>query len=101
MNGTLYIDGKKMRSDVKGSVGGMNIEMNTLIKDGYSYSRGNTSKEGWKMVYDESENDGEEGLNDAATDTDVDSPMSFTCKKWISGGDFDLPDDIEFKELNY
>lgn len=99
MNWTLYIDGKKMRSDVKGSIEGMNIEMSTLIKDGYSYTRSNTSNEGRKMTYDE--DDVEEGMNDAATDTDTDTPMSFTCKRGVSGVDFDLPSGIEFKELSY
>ena len=99
MNGTLYIDGKKMRSDVQGSVEGMNIEMKTIIKDGYSYSWSNTSNEGRKVVYDEDEV--EEGMNDAATDTDTDSPMTFKCKRGIDGVSFDLPSDIEFKELSY
>lgn len=99
MNGTLYIDGTTMRSDVKGLVEGMNIEMSTLIKDGMSYSWGNTSKEGWKVAYDEEEV--EEGMNDAVTDTDTETPMSFNCKKWVNGADFDLPSGVEFKELSY
>ena len=99
MDGTLYMDGKKMRSEFKGAVQGMNIEMNTIIKDGFSYTRSSMSNEGRKMVYDESEM--EEGMNDAATDTDVDTPMNFTCKRGVSGADFDLPSNIEFKELPY
>ena len=51
------------------------------------------------MAYDESEV--EEGMNDAATDTDVDTPMSFNCKKGVNGVSFDLPSNIEFKELAY
>ena len=82
MNGTLYMDGKNMRSDVKGTVEGMNIEMNTIIKDGYSYTRSSMSNEGRKMAYDESEV--EEGMNDATTDTDVDTPMEFKCKRGVS-----------------
>ncbi len=97
MNGILYIDGKKMRSDVKWTVEGMNIEMSTIIKDGLSYTRSSMSKEWWKMVYDEEET--EEGLNDASTDTDTDTPMSFSCKKGVQGADFELPADIQFKEL--
>lgn len=99
MNGTLYIDGKKMRTDMKWSAQGMEFEMSTLIKDGYSYSWTSMSNEGWKVAYDEEEV--EEGMNDAATDTDTDSPMSFTCKRGVSGVDFDLPSGIEFKELSY
>lgn len=99
MNGMLYMDGKQMRSDVKGSVEGMNIEMSTLIKDGYSYTRSSTSNEWRKMVYDEE--DMEEGMNDAATDTDTETPMSFSCKKGVDGASFDLPSTIEFKELAY
>lgn len=101
MDGTLYIDGERMRSDMKGNVGGMDIEMNTVIKDGYSYSRGNTSQEGWKMAYDDNEDDMEEWLNDVTTDTDVDSPMNFVCKKWVDGSKFDLPNNVQFKELTY
>jgi len=99
MNGILYIDGKKMRSDVKGSVEGINIEMSTLIKDGYSYSWSSASNEGWKMAYGEEEM--EEWMNDAATDTDAETPMSFNCKKGVSGVSFDLPSNIEFKEMAY
>jgi hypothetical protein len=41
-------------------------------------------------------------MNDAATDTDMESPMAFTCKKGIEDSSiFDLPSNIEFKEFTY
>lgn len=98
MNGTLYMDGKKMRSDVKGAIEGMNIEMSTIIKDGYSYTRSSMSNEGWKVVYNEDEEEIDEDMNDV---TDIDSPIKFSCKKGVSGADFDLPKHVEFKEMNY
>lgn len=103
MNGTIYIDGKKMKTNMKWSAAGMNFEMNSIVKDWYTYTRTNMSNEWRKIVLDEDEQeDIEEGLNDATTDTDMDSPMAFTCKKGIEDGSvFDLPNTIEFKEFSY
>ena len=101
MNGVLYIDWKKFRSDVKWSVEGMNFEMSTVIKDDYSYSWNNMSKEWMKFPYEEDMDDGmEEWMNDAATDTDMDSKMAFKCKKGIEWWDvFELPSNIKFSEM--
>lgn len=99
MSGMLYVDGKKMRSDVKSTMEGMAIEMHALIKDGYSYSWTNSSNEGRKTPYDDA--DMEEGMNDTETDSDEETPMKFSCKKWVKWVDFDLPSSIEFKDMNY
>lgn len=100
MKGTLYIDGKTMRSDVNWSMQGMKFEMSTIVKDGYSYTRNNLANEWWKMAFED--DNVEEGLNDASTDTDVNSPMSFDCVKGLKKSDaFDLPSNITFQEMNY
>ncbi len=99
MNGTMYLDGKVMRTNLKWSAEGISFEMNTLTKDGYSYTRNNMNKEWRKMAFD-AENEVEEGLNDAATDTDMESLMSFQCTKGIETSSvFDIPSNIKFKEL--
>lgn len=101
MNWTLYINWKELRSTVQWNVEWMNFKMTTLIKDEYSYTWNDTSSEGRKFPYsEEDEEDMEEWLNDAATDTDMDTKMSFKCKKGIEWSNlFDLPSNIKFSEM--
>jgi len=97
IQGTLYLDGKTMRTDATGAAEGMSFKMSSIIKNGYAYSRTNMAKDWWKSAYDESEI--EEWLDSPTAD--IESPMSFSCKKGISSSSvFDLPRDILFKEIS-
>lgn len=86
MDEIMYINWKDFKSSIKWSLEWMSFEMNTIIKDGYSYTWNSMSSEGMKFPYsDDNDNEDhmEDGLNDAATDTDMDTTMSFKCKKWL------------------
>jgi hypothetical protein len=97
MNGTLYIDGKKMRSDLKGSAQGMDIEITNITRDGYSYTRNNKGNEGWKEVYNDDDMDDE---MDGDIDNEYENTTKFVCKKGIEDKSiFDLPENITFSEL--
>ena len=97
MEWILYLDGKNMRSDVKGSVQWITFEASTVAKDGYAYTRNNMGNEWWKMVFDE------EAETSSWSDTsDMNTKMTFECAKGVKDSKvFELPNNIDFKELNF
>lgn len=102
MNAVLYMDGKKMRTNTKWNVWGIAVAMNTLTKDGYTYTRNENEKSGWKEL-DEDDYDDDEYVDEYEDEYDGDEDMDnvkLKCKKWISNkGVFDLPKDITFNEM--
>ena len=101
MNGTLYIDGKKMRSDLKGSAQGMDIEVTNITRDGYSYTRNNKGNEGWKEVYNDDDMDDDmDDEMDGDIDNEYKNTTKFVCKKGIENKSiFDLPENVTFSKL--
>lgn len=98
MNGTLYMDWKKMRTDAKWNVWGINVAMSTITKDGYTYTRNENEKEGWKMI-DEDDDDMNYDNNMYDGEEDMDN-VTLKCKKWISDRSvFDLPAGVTFNEM--
>lgn len=97
-DGILYVDGKKMRYDSKWSFGWQNIEMNVIVKDGYSYSW-NTMEagKGYKMIEDEWN---DEWWYDESCPEEREQEMKFTCKKWVDWNTFDLPANVVFEEVS-
>jgi hypothetical protein len=94
-DGTLYVDGKKMRYTSKGTFGWQTMEMNVIVKDQYSYSWSSMSQQWYKM---------KEVDQDAPDTSDVgpeerSQEMDFDCTKWVPGGIFDLPSTITFEEM--
>jgi hypothetical protein len=95
-DGSLYVDGKKMRYSSKWSFEWKTFEANVIVKEGYSYSWTNMDTKWFKM---------KEVIGEAANDTDVWAEervqeMDFDCKKWVEWWIFDLPSNIEFGEFN-
>lgn len=96
MNGTLYIDWKKMRSDLKGSAQWMNLEISNITRDGYSYTRNSKENEGWKEAYNDDDIE-DDNMDDS---TEYENTTKFVCKKGVSDNNiFDIPENVIFSEL--
>ena len=96
----MYIDGKKIRYTMNGEVMGNKMENNAIMKDGYSYSWTNMSKDGFKMkedIWEEDANNKDSGAEMEAEE--MNQKVEFECKKWADSSKFDLPTGINFQDM--
>lgn len=98
MEWTIYIDWESMKTEAQTNINWMSVQGNTLIKDGYTYTR--DDEQAWKIRDDEDEY--EDDYEDEYEDDDIENvDMVFKCKNSISDKSIlEVPNDIDFKEFN-
>lgn len=96
---TMYVDWKNMRYTMMWEFEWKKFENNVIIKDWYTYSWSNMSKQWFKMKQDPEEiNNTQENSNESIKD--MTKTYEFDCKKWVEKAILELPDDIEFQEFD-
>jgi len=95
-DGTLSVDGDKMRYSMNWFAEGQSIENRVIVRDWYSYSWSSLDPKKW---YKMKENDENNEYEDVWAE-EQDQETKFTCKKGVEFLVFDLPWDIIFEEFN-
>ena len=93
----FYVEGKKMRYSTNASSQGVEMEVDVIVKDWFSYSWSNLQPNEWFKM---KEADDEDKYEDVGAE-ERDQKVNFTCKKGVPSGIFDLPKGIKFQEFNY
>lgn len=99
-NGIMYIDWKKIRYTMNWDIEWQKMENNTVMKDGYTYTWSNMTKNGFKMKDDLSEDDN--SWNEEIWEMEAEEmnqKVEFECKKWVDSSKFELPTDIIFQDM--
>lgn len=96
---TMYVDWKNMRYTMKWEIEWNLFENNVIIKDWYTYSWSNMSKQWFKMKQDPEENDNTQEKSNEST-KDMTKTYEFDCKKWVEKTILELPANIEFQEFD-
>lgn len=96
----MYIDWKKLRYTMSWDIAWNKMENNSIVKDGYSYSWSNLSKDWWKIKEDLSEdsNTWSEWSWEMEAE-EMNQKLEFECKSWADSSKFDLPTDINFQDM--
>lgn len=103
-NGTAYVSGAKLRTDVVTSAGGQTV--NTyMIKDGdYIYTWNSNVNQGIKMKFDQATAPSPTTSATAAPSTqapDLSQSYQYDCKDWnVDDSKFTLPTNIQFMDIS-
>jgi len=95
----MYIDWKKISYTMSWDIGWQKMINNSIMRDWYSYSWSNMTKDGFKMKEDLSEDENswnEEALMEAE---EMNQKVDFECKNWVDSSKFELPTDINFQDI--
>lgn len=92
--GTVYMDGGKVRGDFVASISGRSINTSFVSEGGYIYTWSDVLPQGMKVKVDAAAGTaGGQGI-------DPSTPVKYSCEVWIAEQDkFTLPSDIEFFEI--
>lgn len=99
--GTVYIDGDKIKGEFNSSVGGLNVDSNLIVRDGYTYSWSSmTPNLGFKVKAQAPE------AVDTATKTsdtysfNAEQIGEYDCSPWaVDSKMFEIPSNVKFQEL--
>lgn len=101
-NGTIYMDGGKMRGEFNTSVQGMNVGTTFIAKDGYSYTWSSIMPNtGYKVAIAQ---DSVSGNSTAGTSGsygfNAEQIGNYDCQPWtVDNSKFVLPTSIKFSEI--
>ncbi len=97
----LYVEWKKLRYTMNTELHGMKMENSTIVKDGYTYSWSSMAKDWWKMKLDPEDVKGgtPDSTEKAPEKKEMTQKIEFDCKYSVDSSKFDLPADINFKDM--
>lgn len=93
----FYVEGKQMRYSTSASSQWVQMNVDVIVKDGYSYSWSNLQPNEWFKM---KEPDQEDEYEDMGAE-ERDQKVQFSCKKWVPSNIFDLPKNVNFQEFSY
>jgi hypothetical protein len=94
-NGTIYVNGGKMRGDFTSTSQGQSINGHMILDSGYSYIWTDMMKTGMKVAMPEGNT-----TTPSTQGFDVNQQVTYSCKPWIPDATkFTLPSDITFRTL--
>jgi len=96
----MYIDWKNISYTMNWDIGWQKMINNSIMKDWYSYSWSNMSKDGFKMKEDLSEDENSWNEEAPMEAEEMNQKVDFECKKWVDSSKFELPTDINFQEFD-
>jgi len=107
MQGTMYLDGKKMKTDMIVTIDGKEVKTHMLLLDEMTYNWDEKTKMWMKMkmvkptsqswLENASESDSSSKQGPQGEDK---MTYDFDCKAWVDGADFSVPSDIQFQDLS-
>jgi hypothetical protein len=92
--GTVFMDGGKVRGDFVATLSGQTVNTSFVSMDGYIYTWSDMLPQGMKVKMDAAAGTaGGQGI-------DPSTPVEYTCEVWIADQEkFALPSEIEFFEI--
>ena len=95
----MYIDWKKISYTMNWDIWWQKMINNSIMKDWYSYSWSNMSKDGFKMKEDLSEDENSWNEETPMEAEEMNQKIDFECKNWVDSSKFELPTDINFQDM--
>ncbi len=97
IDGTMYVDGKQMRYIGKWEIAGKTVEMNMIMKDGFTYSWNSMmGNSGFKMKADLDE---KESVDTKESKDEINKEFDLDCNSGVDSSIFELPSEINFQEF--
>ena len=95
----MYIDWKKISYTMSWDIGWQKMVNNSIMKDWFSYSWSNISKDAFKMKEDLSEDENSWNEEAPMEAEEMNQKVDFECKNWVDSSKFELPTDINFQDM--